>query len=85
MEKPDIVCITKTWFCDDIVGAECTVRGYTCVRCDRDWHGSGIALFISNKLEFNTTMACSNELELYGTLQNLDPGLWTGPWTGLWT
>jgi len=22
---------------------------------------------------------------LWGTLQNLDSGLWTGPWTGLWT
>jgi len=21
----------------------------------------------------------------YGTVQNLDSGLWTGPWTGLWT
>ena len=57
MEKPNVVCITKTWFCDDIVEAECTIHGYTSVRCDRNRHGGGVALFISNKLEFNTIMA----------------------------
>ena len=29
MKKSDIVCIAETWFCDDIVEAECTIRGYS--------------------------------------------------------
>ena len=26
----------------------------------------------------------SHSFTFFGTLQNLDSGLWTGPWTGLW-
>ena len=56
MEKPDVVCITETWFCNDIAETECTIHGYRCVRCDRNRHGGGVALFISDKLEFNITV-----------------------------
>ena len=81
MEKPDIVCITETWFCDDIVEAECTIRGYTCVRCYRNRHGGGVALFISNKLEFNTIMAGPNELELLlVSIQNANDKVYIGLW-----
>ena len=36
IEKPDVVCITETWFCNDIAETECTIHGYKCVRCDRN-------------------------------------------------
>jgi len=34
-----------------------TIRGYTCVRCNINQHGGGVALFISNKIEFNIIIA----------------------------
>ena len=44
LEKPDIVCITETWLCDDITMLECSIPGYHCVRCDRHRHGGGANL-----------------------------------------
>ena len=35
----------------------------SCVRCDRNRHGGGVALFISDKLEYQVTMCGPNELE----------------------
>jgi len=46
MERPDIVCITETWLCNDICELESSIPGYTCIRCDRNRHGGGVALFI---------------------------------------
>ena len=57
MEKPDIVCLTETWLCEDITESECVIPGYKCIRYDRDRHGGGVALYISNKLEFQVTMS----------------------------
>ena len=51
-----VVCITKTWLCDDIGESEVSIPGYNCVRCDRNRHGGGVALFISDKLEYQVTM-----------------------------
>ena len=42
LEKPDIVCITETWLCDDITMLEYSISGYHCVRCDRHRHGGGL-------------------------------------------
>ena len=56
MEKPDVVCFKETWLGADIVELECTIPGYKCIRLDRNRHGGGVALFISNKLEFQVTM-----------------------------
>ena len=63
MEKPDIVSITETWLYEDICESESYIIGYKCVRCDRNRHGGGVALFISEKLEFQVTMCGPKELE----------------------
>ena len=63
MEKPDIVCLTETWLCEDITESECVIPGYKCIRYDRDRHGGGVALYISNKLEFQVTMRGPKGLE----------------------
>ena len=63
VEKPDVVCITETWLGEDIVEVECTIPGYKCTRLDRNRHGSGLALFISNKLEFQVTLYGPRGLE----------------------
>ena len=51
LRKPNIVCITESWLCEDIGPSECSIHGHHCVRCDRHRHGGGVALFISDLLE----------------------------------
>ena len=81
MEKPDVVCITETWFCNDITETECTIHGYRCVRCDRNRHGGGVVLFISDKLEFNIAMVGPDGLEflLVSVNNKVYIGLWYRP------
>ena len=49
LQTPDIICIAETWLCGYIENSECHLPGYNCIRCDRDRHGGGVALFISDK------------------------------------
>ena len=63
IERPEVVCITETWLCGDIGESEFSIPGYSCVRCDRNRHGGGVALFISDQLEYQVTMCGPNELE----------------------
>ena len=62
MEKPDVVCLTETWLYKEITELECT-PGYKLIRHDRNRNGGGIALYISNKLEFQVTMCGPSGLE----------------------
>ena len=64
LEKPDIVCITETWLCDDITTLGCSISGYHCVICDRHRHGGGVAMFISDNLESHVLLCGANNLEL---------------------
>ena len=63
LQTPDIICITETWLCGDIENSECHLPGYNCIRCDRDRHGGGVALFISDKLGYEVTMSGPDGLE----------------------
>lgn len=63
IEKPGVVCIAETWLCDHSGKSEASIPGCNCIRCDRNRHGGGIALFISDKLEFQVTMCRPRELE----------------------
>ena len=45
------MCFTETWLCDDTGESEFFIPGYICIRCNRNRHGSGVALFISDKLD----------------------------------
>ena len=59
----------------------CTIHGYRCVRCDRNRHGGGVALFISEKLEFNITMVGPDGLEfLLISVQNANNKVYIGVW-----
>lgn len=46
MEKPDVVCLTKTWLGADVVELEYTIPRYECIRLDRNRHGGCVTLFI---------------------------------------
>ena len=51
LEKPDIVCISETWLCDEIALLECSIQGYHCIQQDRHRRGGGVAMYITDTLE----------------------------------
>ena len=87
MEKPDMVCITETWLHEDILTSECSISAYNFVRCDRDGRGGGVALYISENLEYDVVLNGPNESEFMLTtvyrVSNLNEkfniGLWYRP------
>ena len=70
--------------CDDIGELEVSIPGYSCVRCDRNRHGGGVALFISDKLEYQVTMCGPNELEFLlvsvHSTNNVNKKVYIGLW-----
>ena len=70
--------------CDDIGELEVSIPGYSCVRCDRNRHGGGVALFISDKLEYQVTMCRQNELEFLlvsvHSTNNVNEKVYIGLW-----
>ena len=84
IERPEVVCITETWLCDDIGELEVSIPGYSCVRCDRNRHGGAVALFISDKLEYQVTMCGPNELEFLlvtvHSTNNVNKKVYIGLW-----
>ena len=63
LEKPDIVCISETWLCDEIALLECSIQGYHCIRQDRHRRGGGVAMYISDTLESQVLLSGNNGLE----------------------
>ena len=63
---------------------EVSIPGYSCVRCDRNRHGGGVALFISDKLEYQVTMCGPNELEFLlvsvHSTNNVNEKVYIGLW-----
>ena len=62
--KPEIVCITEIWLCDDISLTECSTSVYNSIRCDRHRHGGGVAFFVSEQLDYHVILCGPNQLEL---------------------
>ena len=48
LHKPDAICIVESWLCPNIAATEIGLPGYNTVRLDRDRHGGGIVLFVSD-------------------------------------
>lgn len=46
MERPEVVCITETWLCDDIWWIIIPILGSSCIRCDRYRQGFGLHCLI---------------------------------------
>ena len=76
------MCITETWLCDDIGESEASIPGYNCIRCYRNRYGGGVALFISDKLEFEVAMCGPRELEflLVSVYSTNNEGVYIGLW-----
>ena len=62
--KPDIVCLVETWLSTDIFDSELFIPNYTIVRHDRNRHGGGVALYVSNSVLCKTILCGPENLEL---------------------
>ena len=84
IEKPDVICLTETWLCADIIESECTIPGYKYIRCDRNRHGGGVAVYISENLEFQVIMCGPSGLEFLlvsvHNVNNAHRKLYIGVW-----
>ena len=44
----DIVCLVETWLCSNIQNTELYVPGYSVIRLDRNRHGGGVMIYVSD-------------------------------------
>ena len=46
---PDVICITESWLCSDILDSEILISGYQTMRLDRNRHGGGVLMYVLDK------------------------------------
>ena len=46
---PDVICITESWLCLDILDFEISIPGYQTMRLDRNRHGGGVLMYVLDK------------------------------------
>ena len=44
-------CITESWLCKEILDQELSISGFQLYRCDRNRHGGGVLLYVSDALQ----------------------------------
>ena len=59
----DVIFVVETWLSAEILDAEITIQGYQYFRCDRNWHGGGIVVYVRDRLS-TTSIMDSADLEL---------------------
>jgi len=47
--RPDVICITESWLCLDILDSEISIPGFQTMRLDRNRHGGGVLMYVSDK------------------------------------
>ena len=69
------------WSSDHIGESEASIPGYNCIRCDRNRHGGGVALLISDKLEYKVTLCEPKEMlvSVFST-NNVNEKVYIGLW-----
>ena len=63
-EQMDILAITETFLCAEIIDSELTRGDYIVFRKDRDRHGGGVMVFVSDSLSAVRRQNLENECEL---------------------
>ncbi len=54
LKKPNVICVTETWLCDDIFSELLHIPGYQLCRQDRnDRRGGGTAVFLEETITFS--------------------------------
>ena len=60
----DIIGVTETWLSSDIPDHKLYLPGYSMIHRERNLHGGGVAIYISNSLPFNTLQTLNSQTEL---------------------
>ena len=63
IQRPDVICITESWLCSDIQNSEIAIPGYQSLRLDRNRHGDGILMYVSERFIVKRLPPCPS-LEL---------------------
>lgn len=58
------MCLVETWLSTDIFDSELFIPNYTIIRHDRNRHGGGVALYVSNSVLCKTILCGPENLEL---------------------
>ena len=61
--SPNVICITESWLCSDIMDSEIFIPGHQLVRLDRNRNGGGVLMYISVGLHFSV-LSSPDDLEL---------------------
>ena len=56
--NPDVICITETWLSGEISDNELSIVGYLLYRRDRDRHGGGALLYVSESIQVKSPPQC---------------------------
>ena len=57
----DIVCVSETWFREEICDNMYRIEGFNIFRSDRKRHGGGVAIYIKNGIKCR--LKCSNSVD----------------------
>ena len=47
--RPDVICITESWLCPDVLDSEISISGYQTMRLDRNRHGRVVLVYVLDK------------------------------------
>ena len=61
--QPDIICITETWLCTDVLDNEISIPGYNTYRQDRNRHRGGILMYTRCELAVSVIPNMSPSLD----------------------
>ncbi len=67
-QKPDIICVTETWLCINIMDNEISIPGYNVHRLDRNRHGGGILMYTSEDIVVSVDPGLSSNLEFFSCI-----------------
>ena len=71
--NPDLLALTETWLASDIMEIEVRLEGYRMFRRDRDRHGGGVAIYVSDCISVASVSYCDN-LEFMSVVLSFESG-----------
>ena len=61
--SPDIICLVETWLDTAILDSEIAIQGYSIIRLDRNRHGGGVLLYVSNLFTYSLVFKGTDSFE----------------------
>ena len=64
LHSPDIICVSETWLCPEVLSSELFIPRYSLFRLDRSRHGGGVAIYAKSCLQPSVFQLPPHSLEL---------------------